>query len=181
MLYVNNMQNFNFVIATDKNTGSISDLEGSGWVGVNISEYQLSSTNGRIFDTANNRTVGVTGATGTVCASVENIALAQICPAETFSDSSSGVSFSEFEEQILGNTALFSNDYFPSNAYGIDISQAPLDILESNTLTYDEKAALTLAISFREAGYYVLVISKKGQVSYQNFLKKYNISKNISI
>lgn len=160
------MRDFNFIITTNKDITSTSNLQESGWISVNVSEYQLSSDNGKNF--------GSTG-TGTTSASVENIALAQILPSETFSNFSSDFSFDEFCMQTLSNTAFVFSSYFPSNTYGINTDKMPSDISESNTLTYVEKKALILAISLRDAGHYVIANPEKWQISYKFFLEKYNI------
>ncbi len=166
------MRNFNFVITTDKDPTTTLASQEPGWVGIDVSGYQLSFGNGG--------SSGSVGA-GTTSTLVENIALVQILPSETFSDSFSGFSFDEFVVQTLSNTVFVSSGCFPSDTYGINTNEMPPDISESSILTYIEKAALVLAISLRNAGHYVLAIPTEGQVSYKTFLEKYSICTSISI
>ena len=86
--------------------------------------------------------------------------------------SNSFSNFDELEMQIISDSALFR---FSNTYYGVNLNKAPEDILQSKTMTLVEKNALVLALSFYNAGYYVIADVKKKQKTYKEFLNKYNI------
>lgn len=84
--------------------------------------------------------------------------------------------FGAFKDQIISDSALFKLSETYSEAYcGVNLNGASEDILQSRTMTLVEKNALVLAISFHNAGYYVLADINDDQKTYKEFLNKYNI------
>ena len=139
-------KNYNLMIST---TGNYPPCLTGGGVAIDVSGY-VDSTMQKEFVLAN---------------------MSMSCNYGTFSENS----FSEFETKIVSEIGLFSNTYFPSQTYGIDLTKTPNYILESNALTSIEKNALSVALSSRDAGYFVIAIVSSEQNVYKVFLNKYNI------
>ncbi|MDD5750067.1 MAG: hypothetical protein PHU56_00220 [Candidatus Pacebacteria bacterium] len=147
-----------FIITTSDTASDMANLSTSGlsqtvWVAINVASYPL--------------TVGELTA---------EIILADASSSFNFATFSSR-SFVDFEKKVLGDLALFNDSSFPQNTYGVNMSNAPRDIIESNTLTGIQKSAITLAIHCQNRRNYVIIAvsDTDSQTTFIGFLQSYNI------